>query len=108
MRLFSTLQNIIRSPNTLRIASILPGTFKLSNNQLVNSSLMATMDSRFFRWNISSAAEINVDSLSAALMIKPVPELVIVGTGSTMTALPEALHKELNENGITLQVENTV
>lgn len=59
-------------------------------------------------WKPRRVSEITDDSLSIVDLLKPAPDLVILGTGQKIERIPEPLCKSLFTRGVSLEVLDTV
>jgi NADH dehydrogenase [ubiquinone] 1 alpha subcomplex assembly factor 3 len=59
-------------------------------------------------WSARSLKDITLDSLQLVDLVKPIPELVVIGCGPTIRKLPERFVRQLDERGINLEVLDTV
>ncbi|KAG7668886.1 hypothetical protein Ndes2437B_g06615 [Nannochloris sp. 'desiccata'] len=59
-------------------------------------------------WSARSLNDISLDSLKLLDLVKPVPELVVIGCGTTIGKLPETFVQQLKERDINVEVLDTV
>ncbi|CAK0784264.1 hypothetical protein CVIRNUC_007468 [Coccomyxa viridis] len=58
-------------------------------------------------WNVRNLSEVTVDSLAVLDVIKPKPDIVVIGCGENIQRLPDALTRGLAAKGIAVEVAST-
>lgn len=59
-------------------------------------------------WKPRRVSEITDDSLAIVDLLKPAPDLVILGTGQKIQRIPDSLSKSLFTRGVSLEVLDTI
>lgn len=106
-RLFATITDFQLLPTeTKQILGLLPrGGFRLKNGKEYFDGL-AYINNQAYLWNLLSP--ISRDAFLAATIIRPVPDIVVIGTGRWPVALSPALRKMFEGLGISHEVYQTV
>lgn len=114
-RTFASLSNIIQSSNVLKIAGFSDGSFLISNNRVIDTSVVMHPEKNY-SWKVQNLKDINTDSLVFATLLRPLPgyiswlitETVIIGTGKSNLPIDDSVKQYLKRFGISLQVHDTV
>lgn len=81
------------------------GGFTVSGTRHEGSVLILAKQT--LAWPVSSVADITVESLQAAIAYQPLPAILLIGCGKSMTALPKALRQALRQHGIVAEPMDT-
>eukprot|EP00658_Telonema_sp_P-2_P015596 TRINITY_DN16010_c0_g1_i3.p1 TRINITY_DN16010_c0_g1~~TRINITY_DN16010_c0_g1_i3.p1 ORF type:complete len:170 (+),score=34.53 TRINITY_DN16010_c0_g1_i3:164-673(+) len=80
--------------------------FKVNDNLVLGSLLL--MPRNYFSWNVDSLADLTKDSLAVLDVVTPVPEIFVLGCGSTTFPVPERVSALFRERGVLLDATDTV
>ncbi|KAI8074134.1 hypothetical protein BC940DRAFT_290122 [Gongronella butleri] len=98
-----------RGPN-VGIEYITKQGFVLSNSVKVNQPLVLLNGSAFL-WNApvdyAKQPQWDMDLLTIFDLVSPKPELIVFGTGSTFSPLPEPVRRHFHQLGVQVDVMNT-
>jgi NADH dehydrogenase [ubiquinone] 1 alpha subcomplex assembly factor 3 len=90
----------------VRIGYCFPSGFLL-NNMKIHGSVICYGDT-FLLWKPKSIDEIDIDSLAILDLLKPIPDLVVLGCGKTgVVPPPQHLVQALWKKGVALEVSDT-
>lgn len=59
-------------------------------------------------WSAHSIADVTIESLKVVDLLKPLPELLVLGCGTTIKQVPVELVQALKERDISIEVLDTV
>ena len=77
------------------------------NNVVVKGGIMAYKNV-WMMWNVKNIADVTPESLAFVRLLRPVPDLVIFGSGATAALAPRETLKMLKTEGIHIESLNTV
>jgi len=81
------------------------GGFTVSGTRHEGSVLILAKQT--LAWPVSSAVDITIDNLQAAIDYQPLPAILLIGCGKSMTALPKGLRQALRQHGIVVEPMDT-
>lgn len=87
-----------------QIKAFKPGFIQI-NEKIFTKSLIITPNQLMENWTPQSAQEISSDAFSPILALKP--DILLIGTGSTLVFLPVEVYGELLNQGIGVEIMNT-
>lgn len=87
------------------IAGYGDGGFTVSGTRHEGSVLILAKQT--LAWPVSSPADITVESLQAAIDYQPLPGILLIGCGKSMTALPKGVRQALRAHGIVIEPMDT-
>jgi len=60
-----------------------------------------------FAWHVNTIEDINLDSLAIINLLKPAPDVVIFGTGTSALKIPDEIIQAFRKNGTNVDIMNT-
>lgn len=87
------------------IAGYGDGGFTISGTRHEGSVLILAKQT--LAWPVSTMADITADTLRAAIDYHPLPGILLIGCGRSMTALPKGLRQTLRGHGIVVEPMDT-
>jgi len=60
-----------------------------------------------FRWNVTDAKDITLESLSFFLMLHPKIDLIVIGTGEKLVRIPREVTMALRNVGVGVEIQST-
>ena len=87
-----------------QIRAFKPGSIQVNEN-IFNCSLIITRDHLIENWPPQTANELSAAAFAPVIALKP--DILLIGTGSTMVLLPIELYGDLLNLGIGVEVMDT-
>lgn len=90
--------------SSYQIRAFKPGTIQV-NEKVLNRSIIITPDELIENWEPQTIAELTAESLSTISALKP--DILLIGTGSTLVFISLEIYGELINQGIGVEIMDT-
>ncbi|KAK9791839.1 hypothetical protein WJX73_007540 [Symbiochloris irregularis] len=80
--------------------------FLLNGDRYVYGAVLCTTET-YFSWKPQSLAQVTTEALSFLDLIRPQPELILIGTGREMQPLTKELHECISSKGMFYEALST-
>lgn len=92
------------NPAQFQIRSYQPGCLHV-NEKMLTRSIIITPDKLIENWPPQTIEELNIESLTQIVPLKP--DILLIGTGNKLIFIPTEIYGELINLGIGVEVMNT-